>query len=460
MRDSLPAEARALTEERVDVAGTVRSVIRGSPRVQRPASTYSTPAPRATPCISQPTRPDGPAASRCGCAACGCRTLLALDGDPTPINAASVRGRVVGRRTAHARDARELSRQPGDALHHRLRRRRRVRHHRWLPARDLGRRRIAGGRRRRMVHHQHGLDGLRHGDTGDAREAGRRRSGNGSRTVLAPRLRVSRRTRAHGGGSARLAATRRKPGSTATWPSMWPGTSSATTSASITRATWTAAPSPIGTNCTVDEYGDTLDLMGATRGSLQCVPEGAPRVAGAGADRERNRQRHLCDRTLRDADSGVKALKVLKSVDAAGKRTYYYVEFRQPIGYDSVHERMDEHDHGVGVHPHRFGVSRQHHLPARHDAGDRVVVRPGADAGRTFTDATAGVSITTLTAGPSGATVSITSARPPADLHAEPRRAYPCRRATAPTVGAGTLVAYTVSVTNSDRRRARTPPSR
>ena len=133
---------------------------------------------------------------------------------------------------------------------------------------------------------------------------------------------------------------------------------------------------PIGTNCTVDEYGDTLDLMGATKGHYNAfqkerlgwlTPSQILNVSGSGT---------YAIEPYESLTGGVKALKVLKSIDpSTGQRIYYYVEFRQPIGYDAFMSGWTNVISGV-CRPHGLGVGRQHHLPAGHDAGDRVVVRP------------------------------------------------------------------------------------
>ena len=155
---------------------------------------------------------------------------------------------------------------------------------------------------------------------------------------------------------------------------------------------------------------------------------------------------------------GVKALKVLKSVDAAGKRTYYYVEFRQPIGYDAFMSGWTNMISGVSIHTGSESAGNTTYLldmtPETASWYD-----PALTAGRTFTDATAGVSITTLTAGPAGATLSITlaSTAPTCTRTAPGVSLSP---GAAPAVGAGTLVTYTVSVTNRDSAACSNPPSR
>ena len=447
MRDSLPAEARALTEERVDVTGTVDvsyedhrgfSVLRHvlDTGTARYTLHFSTDAPGWT--SGQQVRVRGVRV----------QNALALDGDPTPITAVSsaVEALAGEQRTlvmlVNFRD------NTGDAVHHRLRHRRRVRHHRWLPARDLGRSRVAGRRRRRLVHHQHGLDGLRHDDAGDAREAGRRRCGNRSR----------RGTRA---------SSTRFPNNACTWwglGSVGGNPSQAWINGDLAldvaghelghnlglyhSRNMDCGATPIGTSCTVGEYGDTLDLMGATKGHYNAfqkerlgwlTPSQILNVSGSGT---------YAIEPYETLTGGVKALKVLKSVDpATGRRTYYYVEFRQPIGYDAFMSGWTNVMSGVSIHTGSESAGNTTYLldmtPETASWYD-----PALTAGRTFTDAAAGVSITTLTAGPSGATVSITVAPTATCTRAVP--GVSLSPGAGPTVGAGTLVTYTVSVTNND----------
>ena len=110
---------------------------------------------------------------------------------------------------------------------------------------------------------------------------------------------------------------------------------------------------PIGSNCTVNEYGDTLDIMGATRGHFNAF--------------QKERLGWLAPSqivTLTQADggtyflepyssssTGVKALKILKSTDpATGRRTFYYVEARRGLGYDSFMSTWTNVMTGVAVH--------------------------------------------------------------------------------------------------------------
>ena len=239
MRDSLPAEARALTEERVEVAGTVEvsyedhrgfSVLRHvlDTGTARYTLHFSTDAPGWT--SGQQVRVRGVRV----------QNALALEGDPTPINAVSpaldslageqrtlvmlvnfrdnnatpyttafASGVVFGTTDGYLREtsagAVSLA---GDVVG-------------WFTI---------------------NMDSTVCDTATLATLAKQAAVGAGTNPAQSARhVYAFPGTRAAGGGSARLAATRRKPGSTATWQSRWLATSSATTSGSITRATWTAA---------------------------------------------------------------------------------------------------------------------------------------------------------------------------------------------------------------------------
>ena len=266
---------------------------------------------------------------------------------------------------------------------------------------------MAHGRRGRMVHHRHGLDGLRYGDAGDAREGCRRgRRGNApnySRFVYAFPSNV--RTfwgRGNVGGNPSNA---------------WINGDIALEVAGhelghnlglYHSRNMDCGASPVGTNCTVDEYGDTLDLMGATRGHFNAfqkerlgwlTPSQIVTVNSSGtyaleplAATEQRRQGPQDPEIDR---SGQRAAHVLLRRAAPGRR------LRQ------LHERLDERDDRRRG-PHRLGVRRQQFVSAGHDARDDVVVRPGPHRRAPFSDAAAGLSLTTLSVGSAGSTVSVT----------------------------------------------------
>ena len=207
--------------------------------------------------------------------------------------------------------------------------------------------------------------------------------------------------------------------------------------------------SPVGTNCTVDEYGDTLDLMGATRGHFNAfqkerlgwlTPSQIVTVNSSGT---------YALEPLAAPSSGVKALKILKSIDPAnGQRTFYYVEQRQGVGYDSFMSGWTNVMTGVAVHTGSESGGNSSYLldmtPETTSWYD-----PALTGGRTFSDAAAGLSLTTLSVGSAGSTVSVTlQPTAPTCTPAAPR--VTVTQSTTSAVAPGTTVGYSVIVTNND----------
>jgi hypothetical protein len=96
----------------------------------------------------------------------------------------------------------------------------------------------------------------------------------------------------------------------------------------------------LGTNCTAYEYGDTVDMMGASSfAHFNAFQKELLGWLNAGASPPIVTVQASGTYTLEAyelAGSGPKALKILKSIDpTTGKRTWYYVQSRQAIGFDA-----------------------------------------------------------------------------------------------------------------------------
>lgn len=100
----------------------------------------------------------------------------------------------------------------------------------------------------------------------------------------------------------------------------------------------------LGTNCTTVEYGDVVDTMGGPLGFLSAAHFNAfqkERLGWLNAGASPEITTVQTDGTYmlepyETGGSGPKALKILKSTDpTTGKRTWYYVESRQAIGFDA-----------------------------------------------------------------------------------------------------------------------------
>ncbi len=203
--------------------------------------------------------------------------------------------------------------------------------------------------------------------------------------------------------------------------------------------------------CTSIEYGDTLDFMGnanyVTGGHYNAFQK--ERLGWLNTGVQPPIQTVTASGTYNLAayesqDSGVKALKILQSSSSSG---YYYVELRQALGYDSFLSGYPEVTNGVVIHQASTSNANSSELlnmgPNLSDWSS-----PALTVGQSYTDSTAGVTITPTSVSSTGATVQVT-------LNNATATCTPSN----PTVGIasptnsfapGTTVNFTVKVTNND----------
>ena len=170
-------------------------------------------------------------------------------------------------------------------------------------------------------------------------------------------------------------------------------------------------PASIGTACPYIEYGDTADTMGSASASghfnafqkerLGWLNYGISppilTVTGSGT---------FSIEPYAGPGTGAKALKILKSTDpSTGKQTWYYVEYRALVGFDSSLSSGSLW-RGVVVHTGSESAANSSYFldmtPETTYFTDAALT-----PGRSFTDAAAGVTITPASIGASGATVSV-----------------------------------------------------
>ncbi len=212
--------------------------------------------------------------------------------------------------------------------------------------------------------------------------------------------------------------------------------------------------SPIGPNCTVDEYGDTLDIMGGysaghynafQKEALGWLANGtSPPITTVQADGT-----YWLDR-YEAVGANPKALKILKATDAAtGNRDWYYVEFRQAVGFDGFLAGNSNVLNGVVIY---MGLEASANSSDLLDmtAATGSWFDPALAAGQSFHDADAGVTIAPIWASPDRAAVQVTfgTAPPVACVRANP--SVTISPGQSQPVQPGTNVSYTVSVANND----------
>ena len=214
----------------------------------------------------------------------------------------------------------------------------------------------------------------------------------------------------------------------------------------------------LGSSCTIQEYGDTLDIMGysGTVGHYNGFFKERIGWLGSGNLVNVTSSGSFTLQPSSASTSAAKVLKIYKGVDASGKPSYYYIEFRRPLGFDAQITNR-----GV-VDPNNVfnGVTVRQASPSNGNSVALLDMTPGStfvdmkDAaligGRSFSDPAAGMTLNTQWADASQTLVSV-------DLSGG--GAPTCNRA-APTVSvspaqsswlpAGSSFGYSVNVTNRD----------
>lgn len=213
----------------------------------------------------------------------------------------------------------------------------------------------------------------------------------------------------------------------------------------------------LGTSCSVRGYGDQSDTMGnrgAHFNAFQKERLGWLNAAGAPPITTVTGSGRYAIETYETPGSGAKALKILKSVDATtGAKTWYYLEYRKAIGFDSSLSGAGNLAGGLQIRTGaltNIGTSLLLDTTPNSNSISAYDVMDGALAvGSSYTDATAGVTITLAAADANGATVDVTlGSTAPVGC----TRVAPALTITGPTsqVAAGATVNYSVALTNQD----------
>lgn len=213
---------------------------------------------------------------------------------------------------------------------------------------------------------------------------------------------------------------------------------------------------PFGPNCVVQDYGDVADVMGNTTAShfntfqkewlgwlngsaqptITTVTTSGSYTIGA----------------YESATVEPKALKILKSVDpVSGAKSWYYVEYRRPIGYDSALSTVYASNlaNGLLVRTGTDGDVNSSFLldmtpgtVPTFDMGDAALVY-----GQAFSDPQSGVMVTLDAAAETSARISVTTSAAAACVRAAPAVSL---TGGGTAVSAGASVVYTLSIVNKD----------
>ena len=154
-----------------------------------------------------------------------------------------------------------------------------------------------------------------------------------------------------------------------------------------------------------------------------------------------------------EADSvSPKALAILQSTDATtGQQNWYYVEYRQALGFDSFLATNSNVLNGVMMHTGSPSNGNSSYLldmtPASASQNWSDWSDPALEIGQSFYDPDAGVTIAPVSVSSTDAIVSVSFASPGC-IHANPTVSLAPSQSQ--WVSAGTTVTYTVTVTNHD----------
>jgi hypothetical protein len=225
---------------------------------------------------------------------------------------------------------------------------------------------------------------------------------------------------------------------------------------------WDCDASPLGNTCTKQGYSDPADVMGVRAAHFNAFQKerlgwlnaaGVPPITTVAASGR------YAVAPMETVGTSAKALKILKSTDpVTGVKTWYYVEYRQPIGFDAALGSKGNLTSGLlvrtgTVSASGIGTSLLLDMTPNSSTLSKVTdFEDGAlGVGNTFTDTNANVAITLVSRDANGAVVDVSLADGPAPAPTC-TRAAPTVSLAGPTasVAAGTTVSYTVSVTNRD----------
>jgi hypothetical protein len=173
----------------------------------------------------------------------------------------------------------------------------------------------------------------------------------------------------------------------------------------------------LGENCTVMAYGNAFDAMGNTyAGHFNAFMKERLGWLNAGNSSQIMTVESSGSYTLDPYESvgtGPKALKILKSIDpVTGKRSWYYVESRQAIGFDTFLSGFRNVTNGVLIHTGTEGNGDSSYLldmtPSSQVLTSKDWLDPALTAGESFNDPVAGVTVTADSVAAAGAVVTVT----------------------------------------------------
>lgn len=214
----------------------------------------------------------------------------------------------------------------------------------------------------------------------------------------------------------------------------------------------------LGDGCAQPSYGDAADTMGngvtPHFNAYQKEQLGWLNTAGQPPITTVSASGSYAIAPYASMGTAAKALKIPRGLNPqTGKMQYYYIEYRQPVGFDTVLGNIGNLTRGVLVHTTDIdsNIMLLDMTPDSDPTSQFYDIRDSAlPVGRTFTDSAAGISIKLVSADAGGATVEVGvggGTPAPTCTRAAPAIAL---SGTTTAVAAGSSTSYTVTVSNKD----------
>lgn len=214
--------------------------------------------------------------------------------------------------------------------------------------------------------------------------------------------------------------------------------------------------SPLGDNCLKLDAGDRADIMGGRAGHFNGFHKEYLGYLNSGASPPITTVQNSGTYTIDPFESNTlnpKALKILKSVDpTTGLKTWYYLEYRQLLGFDNVLNGVGNLVNGImfrtGGEDTTTGSYQLDMTPNSVPTADYGDLDDGAlPIGQSYSDPFAGVTITTSWLNSSNAGVNVSFAQP---VCAQANPTIGISPSQSQWVSAGVPVTFTVTVTDND----------
>ncbi|EHZ2571903.1 cadherin-like domain-containing protein [Vibrio parahaemolyticus] len=209
----------------------------------------------------------------------------------------------------------------------------------------------------------------------------------------------------------------------------------------------------VGGTCYNYSYGDTLDIMGTSNGHFNAFNKeqlGWIKPSEQEVITVTNSGTYSLEPYETAPAGAAKGLRIKRGTDAAsGQPLWYYIEYRQPIGFDSFLEGQTTITDGVVFHAVTGDdLSSVQLLDMTPNSVNSDLIDAALIAGNTYEDTEAGITITTEWADSTGASVHVSFAEPMC-VPSMPSVAVVSNQVSG--VESGSTVGYSVTVTNNDR---------